>query len=192
MLTEVYLAVAVSGTSVSRDFVELPSQLYEHWLTVPAVLEKHALHHKTGEPMPKELLDKMLAARNFDAGFATVEFTSSALVDMAFHASADAPAEPAGLRGRDAEAARHARRDRHAPSHAAFQPHLLRRRLFGRLLFLHVVGGARRRRLLGLRGDRRPFDPETRGAAQEHIYAAGGSADPEELYIAFRGKMPTA
>ena len=85
---------SVSGTSVSRDFVELPSQLYEHWLTVPEIIEKHALHHKTGEPMPKELIDKMLAARSFGAGFATVEFAASALVDMAYHAEAEAPAEP--------------------------------------------------------------------------------------------------
>ena len=75
-----------SGTSVSRDFVELPSQLYEHWLTVPEIIEKHALHYKTGEPMPKALIDKMLAARSFGAGFATVEFAASALVDMAYHA----------------------------------------------------------------------------------------------------------
>ena len=61
MLTDAYWP-SQSGTSVSRDFVELPSQLYEHWLTVPAVLEKYARHYKTGEPMPKALLDKMLAA----------------------------------------------------------------------------------------------------------------------------------
>ena len=76
---------SVSGTSVSRDFVELPSQLYEHWLTVPAILKQYAVHAETGEPMPQELLDKVLAARTFNAGFTTVEFTSSALVDMAFH-----------------------------------------------------------------------------------------------------------
>ena len=93
MLTDVTWP-SVSGTSVSRDFVELPSQLYEHWLTVPAVLEKHALHVKTGKPMPKALLDKMLATRTFGAGFATVEFTASALIDMAYHARPDAPAEP--------------------------------------------------------------------------------------------------
>ncbi|TIN54610.1 MAG: peptidase M3, partial [Mesorhizobium sp.] len=90
MLTDVTWP-SVAGTSVSRDFVELPSQLYEHWLTVPAVLEKHALHVKTGKPMPKALLDKMLAARTFGAGFATVEFTASALMDMAYHARPDAP-----------------------------------------------------------------------------------------------------
>ncbi len=85
---------AVSGTAVSRDFVELPSQLYEHWLTVPAVLEKYAVHYRTGEAMPKALLDKVLAARSFNAGFNTVEFTSSALVDMAFHTGKEKIADP--------------------------------------------------------------------------------------------------
>ncbi len=154
MLTDVTWP-SVSGTSVSRDFVELPSQLYEHWLTVPQVLEKHARHAETGKPMPKALIDKMLAARNFGAGFATVEFTASALVDMAYHARSDAPADPAAFEAEtlkqlempDAIAMRH--RTPH------FGPRLRRRRLFGRLLLLHVVGGARRRRLRRLRGDRR-------------------------------------
>src|SRR5690606_40404636 len=93
MLTDVTWP-SVAGTAVSRDFVELPSQLYEHWLTVPQVLEKHARHAVTGEPMPQALIEKMLAARNFCAGFATVEFTASALVDMAYHASGEAPEDP--------------------------------------------------------------------------------------------------
>ncbi|MDE1995942.1 MAG: M3 family metallopeptidase, partial [Rhizobiaceae bacterium] len=76
---------SVSGTGVSRDFVELPSQLYEHWLTVPDILKEYAVHYETGAPMPQALLDKVLAARTFNSGFNTVEFTSSALVDMAFH-----------------------------------------------------------------------------------------------------------
>ncbi len=77
---------SISGTSVDRDFVELPSQLYEHWLTVPEVLQRFAVHHQTGEAIPQALLDKMRAADKFNKGFANVEFTSSALVDMAFHA----------------------------------------------------------------------------------------------------------
>ena len=83
----------VSGTSVARDFVELPSQLYEHWLEVPEVLEAHARHAATGEPMPRELMERMLAARNFDQGFATVEYLASALVDLDFH-EGPAPADP--------------------------------------------------------------------------------------------------
>jgi hypothetical protein len=75
----------LSGTNVARDFVELPSQLYEHWLEEPEVLTRFARHFDTGEPMPKPLLDKLLKARNYGQGFATVEFLASALIDMDFH-----------------------------------------------------------------------------------------------------------
>jgi peptidyl-dipeptidase Dcp len=183
---------SVAGTSVSRDFVELPSQLYEHWLTVPQILEKHARHATTGEPMPKALIDKMLAARNFGAGFATVEFTASALVDMAYHSRPEAPADPlafeaqtlAQLEMPEAIAMRHR------------TPH-----------FSHVFAGegysagyysymwsevldADAFSAFEETGD--PFDPALAQRLRTHIYAAGGSKDPEELYLAFRGKMPTA
>ncbi len=182
---------SISGTSVSRDFVELPSQLYEHWFTVPEVLQKFALHHETGQPMPQELLEKMRAARTFDAGFATVEFTASALMDMAFHSQAEAPEAPLDFEAEtlkqmempDAIVMRHR------------TPH-----------FLHVFAGdgysagyysymwsevldADAFRAFEETGD--PFDPETAKKLLRHIYAAGGSADPEELYKAFRGRMPT-
>ena len=190
MLTEVTWP-SVSGTSVARDFVELPSQLYEHWLTVPEVLEKHALHHKTSEPMPKDLIGKMLAARTFNAGFNTVEFAASALVDMAYHARPDAPDDP--LRFEAETLAKlempHAIIMRHRTPH-----------------FLHVFSGdgysagyysylwsevLDADAFAAFEATGNVFDPELAGKLKEHIYAAGGSADPEKLYIAFRGKMPT-
>ena len=76
----------LSGTQVLRDFVELPSQLFEHWAFEPAVLTRHALHHATGQPIPGELIDRLKAARRFNQGFETVEYTACALVDMALHA----------------------------------------------------------------------------------------------------------
>lgn len=190
MLSEVTWP-SISGTSVSRDFVELPSQLYEHWLTVPQVLEKHALHVATGKPMPKALLDKMLAARTFGAGFATVEFTASALVDMAYHARADAPQEP--LRFEAETLAALAMPDTIAMRHRT--PH-----------FGHVFAGdgysagyysymwsevldADAFSAFEETGD--PFNPALARRLRENIYAAGGSRDPEELYTAFRGKMPS-
>ena len=190
MLSEVTWP-SVSGTSVSRDFVELPSQLFEHWLTVPEVLEKHALHVATGKPMPKALLDKMLAARTFGAGFATVEFTASALVDMAYHASADAPPEPLRFEAETLE--KLSMPDTIAMRHRT--PH-----------FGHVFAGdgysagyysymwsevldADAFSAFEETGD--PFDPATARKLRAHIYAAGGTKDPEELYRAFRGKMPS-
>ncbi|RVC73528.1 peptidase M3, partial [Mesorhizobium sp. M4A.F.Ca.ET.022.05.2.1] len=182
---------SVSGTSVSRDFVELPSQLYEHWLTVPAVLEKHALHVKTGKPMPKDLLNKMLAARTFGAGFATVEFTASALIDMAYHARPDALQEP--LRFEAETLDKLDMPDSIAMRHRT--PH-----------FGHVFAGdgysagyysymwsevldADAFAAFEEAGD--PFNPALAERLKQNIYAAGGSKDPEELYMAFRGKMPS-
>ena len=84
---------SISGTSVARDFVELPSQLYEHWLEVPEVLREFAVHAETGAAMPQSLLDNVLAAATYDMGFQTVEYVASAMVDLAFHDGA-APADP--------------------------------------------------------------------------------------------------
>ena len=182
---------SVSGTSVSRDFVELPSQLYEHWLTVPAIIEKHALHYKTGEPMPKALIDKMLAARSFGAGFATVEFAASALVDMAYHAADEAPAEPLHF---EAETLKklgmpEAIPMRHRTPHFG---HVFAGEGYSAGYYSYMwseVLDADAFAAFEETGD--AFNPELARKLKAHIYAAGGSKDPEELYIAFRGKMPT-
>ncbi|MGB6491327.1 MAG: M3 family metallopeptidase, partial [Methylovirgula sp.] len=76
---------SLSGTNVLRDFVEFPSQLYEHWLEQREVLRRFAHHHESGEPIPEALLDRLVAARRFQQGFATLEYTASALVDLALH-----------------------------------------------------------------------------------------------------------
>src|SRR5258708_15266652 len=75
-----------SGTAVRRDFVEFPSQIYEHWMSVPENLRRFARHHQTGEPMPESLLRRLIASRTFNQGFATVEYAAAALLDMEFHA----------------------------------------------------------------------------------------------------------
>ena len=80
---------SLSGTNVARDYVEFPSQLLEHWLSTPEVLNKYALHYQTGKPMPKEILDKIEKSSKFNQGFATVEFLASALVDMKLHLAGD-------------------------------------------------------------------------------------------------------
>ncbi|MBX3529454.1 MAG: M3 family metallopeptidase [Rhizobiaceae bacterium] len=190
MLTEAKWP-SVSGTSVSRDFVELPSQLYEHWLTVPAVLEKHALHAKTGKPMPKALLDKMLAARNFAAGFNTVEFTASALVDMAYHARPDAPADPLAF---EAETLKNLEMPdaivmRHRTPHFG---HVFAGDGYSAGYYSYMwseVLDADAFKAFEETGD--AFNPQLAKKLRDHVYAAGGTRDPEELYTAFRGKMPS-
>jgi peptidyl-dipeptidase Dcp len=146
----------LAGTSVPRDFVEFPSQLFEHWLEQPEILQRFATHHRTGEPMPDALLAKLMAARNFNQGFATVEYTSSALVDMDFHQlTHDREPRRWGVRAGVTRSHRHAGGDHHASSAPAFQSYLQRRRLCGGLLQLSMVGGARRGRLRCLRRGRR-------------------------------------
>ncbi|MCR9292536.1 MAG: M3 family metallopeptidase, partial [bacterium] len=83
-----------SGTSVARDYVEFPSQLNEHWLTTPEVLNQYAVHYETGEALPQELIDKIEATSTFNQGFQTVEYLASALVDMKLHLAGDADIDP--------------------------------------------------------------------------------------------------
>ena len=85
---------SLSGTAVARDYVEFPSQLLEHWLSTPEVLNKFALHYQTGQPMPAALLQKIENASRFNQGFATVEYLASALVDMKLHLAGDQTIDP--------------------------------------------------------------------------------------------------
>lgn len=83
-----------SGTSVARDYVEFPSQLNEHWLLTPEILNQFAVHYETNQPLPQELLAKIEKASTFNEGFATVEYLASALVDMKLHLAGDADIDP--------------------------------------------------------------------------------------------------
>ena len=160
----------ISGTNVATDFVELPSQLRTSigsnsrmcCAALPGTIG-------TGVPMPEDLLQRLLAARNFNQGFATVEYVASAFVDLVFHSLAT----PGLIDARAFEADelapyRHARGNRHAAPAAALRAHLLHRRLRRGLLQLHVVGSARRRRIRGLQGNRRHFRPGHRQAPARH------------------------
>ncbi|WP_425081648.1 M3 family metallopeptidase [Ruegeria arenilitoris] len=180
---------SISGTSVARDFVELPSQLFEHWLEVPEVLAEFATHAETGEAMPQEMLEKVLKAANFDQGFQTVEYVASALVDLAFH-DGDAPADPMA---KQAEVLSQigmpqAIGMRHATPHFA---HVFAGDGYSAGYYSYMwsevmdadafaafeeAGGA--------------FDPERAKALEENILSTGGSREAEELYLAFRGRLP--
>ncbi|AOF91607.1 M3 family metallopeptidase [Sinorhizobium sp. RAC02] len=181
---------SVSGTGVSRDFVELPSQLYEHWLTVPEILTRYAVHDQTGEAMPAALLDKVLAARTFNSGFATVEFTSSALVDMAFH-TRGAVADPVAVQaevlekiGMPASIVM-----RHATPH--FQ-HVFSGDGYSAGYYSYMwseVLDADAFAAFTETGD--AFNPAMAERLKTYIYAVGGAVDPEDAYKAFRGKLPS-
>ncbi|HYD98481.1 MAG TPA: M3 family metallopeptidase [Alphaproteobacteria bacterium] len=180
-----------SGTAVRRDFVEFPSQVYEHWLATPEVLRTYARHVETGEPMPEDLLRRLLAARTFNQGFATVEYTAAALLDLAFHA------RPAAAADLDVDAFERAVLGeigmpegievRHRPVH--FQ-HLFASSGYAAGYYAYLwseVLDADGFEAFEERGD--PFDPAL-AARLKAIYAAGDTRDPMELYVAFRGREP--
>lgn len=179
----------ISGTSVARDFVELPSQLYEHWLEVPEVLEKHARHWQTGAPMPADLLQRLLAAGTYDQGFATVEFVASALVDLAFH-EGPAPADPMQKQAEVLESLGMPRaiRMRHATPHFA---HVFSGDGYSSGYYSYMwseVMDADAFAAFEETGD--PFDPDTAKRLETFILSAGGSQPAEMLYTRFRGRMP--
>jgi len=186
----------IAGTGVLQDWVELPSQLYEHWLERPEILTRFAVHYRTGEPMPADLLRRLIAARTFNQGCATLEYSSSALLDLDLHLrGADAQPQAPAVDIDAFEQATLARLEmppeivmRHRPPH-----------------FTHIFGGGYAAGYYSYlwsevldadafaafeeTGD--VFDPALAKKLHDHVYAAGGSRDPRELYLAFRGRMPT-
>ena len=180
---------SLSGTSVARDFVELPSQLFEHWLEVPEVLERYATHVETGAPIPRDMLQRLLAATTHDMGFQTVEYLASALVDLSLHE--DSPPD-------DLMAAQRAVLDdlgmpraiamRHASPHFAhvfagdgyssgYYSYMWSEVMDADAFASFKEGGG-------------PFDPSRAQALERHILSRGGSEDPAKLYEAFRGRLP--
>jgi len=182
---------SLAGTSVFTDFVELPSQLYEHWQERPEVLQRFARHYQTGEPLPEDLLKRFIAARKFNQGFATVEFISSALIDLEFHtqpasASRDVRTfEQAelGKIGMPEEIAM-----RHRPQQFG---HIFSGDYYAAGYYSYMWSEVMDADAFGAfeeAGD--IFDPATAKRLHDDIYSTGGSVDPEAAYVAFRGREP--
>ncbi len=180
---------SISGTSVARDFVELPSQLFEHWLEVPEVLAEFATHAETGKAMPKDLLDRLLKAATYDMGFRTVEYVASALVDLEFHRG-EAPEDPMERQAEILEGIEMPRGIgmRHGTPHFA---HVFSGDGYSSGYYSYMwsevmdadafqafkeAGGA--------------FDADMAGKLEKFILSAGGSEEADALYIKFRGKLP--
>ncbi|HET7410725.1 MAG TPA: M3 family metallopeptidase [Paracoccaceae bacterium] len=181
----------ISGTSVARDFVELPSQLFEHWLMVPEVLEKHARHDRTGAPMPRELIGRLRAAETFNQGFKTVEFIASALVDLEMHEMEDTGGfDPVAF---EAEVLARigmpkAITMRHRTPH--FQ-HVFAGDGYSAGYYSYMwseVLDADAFRAFEETGD--PFDRATAEKLARHVLSAGGREKPKAAYTAFRGRLP--
>ncbi|WP_131119149.1 M3 family metallopeptidase [Lichenihabitans psoromatis] len=184
---------SIAGTSVSRDFVEFPSQLYEHWIMQPTVLKRFARHAVTGEPIPDHLIERIKQARNFNQGFATVEYCASAYVDLDFHLLSPeaAAAVDAGQFERDSLAQigmPTAIVMRHRTPHfshvfsgdgysAGYYSYL-----WSEVLDADGFGAFEEA------GD--IFDPTVAKKLRDYVYAAGSRRDPAEAYRLFRGRMP--
>ena len=183
----------LAGTAVLKDFVELPSQLFEHWLSQPQVLRAHARHVSTGEPMPEQLLASLKAAQQYGLGFATAEYTACALLDQALHAMTREETE--GLDVAAYEEATLARLGmprgiilRHRPVHFDH--------LFGGsgyaagyyvYLWAEVLDADAFSAFLEA-GD--CFAPDVAERARRCIYGAGNTREPGELFREFRGRDP--
>lgn len=181
----------LSGTNVARDFVELPSQLFEYWASEKEVLSRYAKHYQTGETIPDALMAKIEKARNFNQGFAMVEFLSSGMVDMKWHELTEVKPsldvreqEQAWLKelGMPREIIM-----RHRSTH--FMHIFSNDYAAGYYSYLWAqVLDADAFEAFKEKGD--AFDPSTAERLQRFIYSAGGSKEPMELYRSFRGREP--
>ena len=182
----------LSGTSVLRDFVELPSQLFEHWLSEPEVLKRHARHFRTGEAIPDALVDKLRAASRFNQGYETVRYTASALVDMAVHAQTTADGLDIGA-FEAAELQRIGMPAGIGMNHrlAHFQ-HLFAGSSYAAGYYVYLwaeVLDADGFDAFVEAGD--PFDADVAQRLHRFIYSSGNSLEPGAAYLAFRGRAAT-
>ena len=182
---------SIAGTNVARDFVEFPSQLYEHWFERPEILSRFAVHYRTGEPMPDALIARLKASRSFNQGFATVEYVASALVDMKLHLLKEA-------QSLDATRFEKAVLDEIGMPEAMVMRHRTPH-------FQHVFAGdgyssayysylwsetldADGFRAFEEAGD--IFAAEPARKLKDFVYAAGNRRTPDDAYRAFRGRDP--
>ena len=179
---------SLAGTAVDRDFVEFPSQLLEHWLLAPAVLERYARHYETGEPMPVRLLEKVQRAARFNQGFDTLEYLASALVDLRMHLADPESLDPEAFERATLTALGMPREIvmRHRLPHfghlfesdnysAGYYSYLWADTLTADAFEAFTEAGG-------------PFDAEVARRLHDHVLSIGNTVDPAEAYRAFRGR----
>jgi peptidyl-dipeptidase Dcp len=181
---------SLSGTAVVRDYVEFPSQLLERWLSTPEVLQKYAVHYQTGKPIPQSLVDRIERASTFNQGFSTIEYLSSAIVDMRMHLAGDRPIDPDAF-------------ERQTLADLGMPREIVMRHRTPQ--FLHVFAGdsysagyysylwsdvltADAYTAFTEAGG--PYDPAVAQRLRQHIFTVGNTIDPAEGYRAFRGRDP--
>ncbi|HEY0022818.1 MAG TPA: M3 family metallopeptidase [Longimicrobium sp.] len=182
---------SLSGTAVARDYVEFPSQLLEHWLSTPQVLQRFAVHYQTGEPIPQQLVDRIKRAATFNQGFATVEYLASALIDMKLHLAGTADIDPRAF-------------ERETLAQMGMPREIVMRHRtpqFGHVfagdgysagyysyLWSDVITADAAEAFLEAPGGL--YDPGVARRLRENIFSIGNTIDPAEGYRRFRGRDP--
>lgn len=181
---------SVSGTNVARDYVEFPSQLLEYWLSTPEVLQKYALHHKTGEPIPETLVKRIANASTFNEGFDTTEYLASALIDMKLHLAGDADIDPdkferetlAALNMPDELVMRHRTPQfQHAFGSDGYSAG------YYSYLWAEVITADAFGAFTEAGG---PYDKKVGERLVKNVFSVGNTIDPAEAYRNFRGRDP--
>ncbi|MEW6707529.1 MAG: M3 family metallopeptidase [Pseudomonadota bacterium] len=182
----------LSGTQVLGDFVELPSQLFEHWMEEPEVLRRHARHHQTGEPIPDVLIERLQAARRFGQGYDTVRYCASTLVDMALHSHPD-PARIDDVSAFEAQVLR----ERGLPPAVGLNhrlvhfQHLFSSDAYAAGYYVYLWAEVLEADAYdAFREAGNPFDPVVAQRLQRCIYSVGNSVEPGQAFMAFRGRAP--
>ncbi|HEX7331348.1 MAG TPA: M3 family metallopeptidase [Pyrinomonadaceae bacterium] len=181
---------SLSGTAVARDYVEFPSQLLEHWLTTPEVLQRFALHYQTGKPIPQDLVDKIKRTATFNQGFATVEYLSAALIDMKLHLAGD--------RKIDADAF-----ERETLAQLGMPKEIVMRHRTPQFLHVFSSDGYSAGYYSYLWSDvltadafgafvegKGPYDRAVAERLRKYVFSVGNTTDPAEGYRSFRGRDP--
>jgi peptidyl-dipeptidase Dcp len=181
---------SLSGTSVARDYVEFPSQLLEHWLSTPEVLGRFALHHETGQPIPRALVEKIERASKFNEGFDTVEYLATALVDMKLHLAGSARIDPAAFE-RETLAALHmpeqiVMRHRTPQLSHVFAGDSYSAGYYS-YLWADTLTADAYEAFTEASG---PYDRAVAGRLAKNVFQAGNTVDPALAYRTFRGKDP--
>jgi peptidyl-dipeptidase Dcp len=181
---------SLAGTAVARDYVEFPSQLLEQWLETRPVLDRFALHVQTGKPLPAELVEKIARSKTFNQGFTTVEYLSSAIVDMKLHLAGDAPIDPRKFE-KDTLAALGMPSElvmRHRTPH--FQ-HIFSGDGYSAgyysYLWSDTLSADAWEAFLEKSG---PYDKAVAKRLHDNVFSAGNTVDPADGYRAFRGRDP--
>jgi peptidyl-dipeptidase Dcp len=181
---------SLSGTAVPRDYVEFPSQLMEHWLSTPEVLQRFALHYQTGKPIPPELVDKIKRSATFNQGFATVEYLAAALVDMKLHLAGDKKIDPDAFE-------REALAQLGMPKEIVLRhrlPHFLH--IFSSdsysagyysYLWSDVITADAFGAFMEGKG---PYDRAVAERLRKFVFSVGNTVDPADAYRSFRGRDP--